>query len=473
MRMNRRSRVSPRVRGIVDAALAIVGIAVLPHMLHAQNCKRSSTGLVPIQDLGALSYKGMKGGLYPTASNTPPSAHAKALNAAATSIHPLDAQGKSNMNGRIGLLSIGMSNTTQEFSVFVERSNLDPTRRGSIRVIDGAVGGHDARTFANPKHSVWSTVQKRIQAAGLTAAQIQVAWIKQAIARPNPSSFPAHALFLQKQLTSICQNLKSMFPNMQIAFLSSRTYAGYATTNLNPEPIAYESAFSVKLLIEAQIRGDAALNANPLKGRVQRPWLAWGPLLWTDGAKGRKDGFRYYCEDTRSDGTHPSENGRHVIAQRLEAFFRTSPYAKPWYLGPGARPAAGTLALSLGCRGSRGLPSVVFNSRPSLGNSSFKTGVRSLRPSSVTVSMLALRESRSHLAKACSLWIDLTSLFHIGAALSDVRGNALLGFPIPNNKSLLGSRAYQQWLSFDAGGTLVPGLGNVALSNLGFIAIGL
>ena len=51
----------------------------------------------------------------------------------------------------------------------------------------------------------------------------------------------------------IVRMLKGRFPNLQLAYVSSRSYAGYATTELNPEPYAYESAFAVRWLIQDQI----------------------------------------------------------------------------------------------------------------------------------------------------------------------------------------------------------------------------
>ena len=48
--------------------------------------------------------------------------------------------------------------------------------------------------------------------------------------------------------------LKKRYPNVKIVYLSSRIYAGYATTGLNPEPHAFESAFSVRWLVQDQIQ---------------------------------------------------------------------------------------------------------------------------------------------------------------------------------------------------------------------------
>jgi lysophospholipase L1-like esterase len=94
-------------------------------------------------------------------------------------------------------------------------------------------------------------------------------------------------------------------------------------TPLNPEPHAFETAFAVKWLIAEQIAGQS---------EAPTPWLAWGPYLWADGTKGRKDGIAYTRDDLGPDGTHPSPSGREKVARQLLQFFKTDPTAKPWFL---------------------------------------------------------------------------------------------------------------------------------------------
>lgn len=303
----------------------------------ASDCTRTSVGLEPLTELGANFYHGFPGGLYPDGLNVPPPEHEAAGVALAHEIQPLDANGQPNpQTGRIVLVSIGMSNTTQEFSVFQQMANADPDKNPQLVIVDGAQGGMSAARIINPDDGAtgarfWTTVNQRLAGAGVTPQQVQVAWVKEADARPT-EPFPIHAERLQSELARIAQILKDRFPNLKIAYYSSRIYAGYATTALNPEPFAYESGFAVKWLVERQIDGDPELNFDPARGEVKAPWLAWGPYLWADGLTPRQDGLIWECDDFRDDGTHPSESGRQKVATLLLDFFKSEPTARPWFL---------------------------------------------------------------------------------------------------------------------------------------------
>lgn len=297
---------------------------------------RERTGLVPLDEMtSAQNYKGRDGGLYGGGRNQPPAAHLKAALAEAAQIVPRDAEGKPAPKGKIGLLSVGMSNTTQEFSRFKELADRDPAKAASVVIIDGAQGGQAAAQWAAASDSrVWQTVDARLLAANVTAAQVQVAWLKQANIRPT-EPFPRHAEKLAADVTTALHLLKQRFPNLRVVYLSSRIYAGYATTALNPEPYAYESAFAVRDLVRQQIAGAADLNYDRSRGEVKAPLLLWGPYLWADGLTPRKsDGLVWVRDDLREDGTHPSAtSGREKVAQQLLTFLENDPTAKPWFVG--------------------------------------------------------------------------------------------------------------------------------------------
>ena len=73
------------------------------------------------------------------------------------------------------------------------------------------------------------------------------------------------------------------------------------------------------------------MNFDPARGLVRSPWIAWGPYLWADGLKGRKDVLVWRLDDFAQDGMHPSGSGREKVAKMLLEFLRTDPASKPWF----------------------------------------------------------------------------------------------------------------------------------------------
>lgn len=293
-----------------------------------QGCGRTSIGIAPLTDLDSAGYHGQSGGLYGRGSNVPPPSHLAEGLALARSTGPLDAAGRPNAGGRYALLSIGMSNTTQEFSTFKTLADADPARHPRLVIVDGAQGGQTAADWANPGCQCWTVLESRLANAGVTAAQVATAWVKLANRQPT-GPFPAHAEQLQQHTAAVLRMLRTKFPNLALAYLSSRIYAGYATSTLNPEPYAYESAFAMRWVIEDQLQGRLPFGA------ATAPWLGWGPYLWADGLRPRSDGLTWACADFAADGTHPSSSGRQKVAQLLLQFVRTDATARHWYL---ARP---------------------------------------------------------------------------------------------------------------------------------------
>jgi hypothetical protein len=161
-----------------------------------------------------------------------------------------------------------------------------------------------------------------------------VVWLKEANANPT-GGFPASTDSLLWNLGNVVQVLKQKLPNVRLCYLTSRIYAGYASSTLNPEPYAYESGFAVKWLIDAQIQGADSLNFDPGAGPVKAPWMAWGPYLWADGTTPRSDGLTWVCSEfVSSDGTHPSTTGRDVVSDSLLVFFARDETTVPWFLAP-------------------------------------------------------------------------------------------------------------------------------------------
>src|SRR5262249_45523043 len=245
---------------------------------------RDSTGMVALPDLGKGTYNAEQGGLYPGGENTPPVAHLKVGLDLARRIAPLDAQGRASAGGKIVLMSVGMSDTTMKFQRFQKLAAGDSSLNPRLVILDGAQSGQVVWVTAKPHAVYWDVVDERLAAAGVTRKQVQAAWVLQAI--PGPSRpWPVEVQDLQRYLVETLHVMHDRFPNLKIAYLSSRTYAGYATSPLNPEPHSYEGGFAVKWLIADQISGKPELNYDPAKGAVRAPWCAWGPYVWADGTK--------------------------------------------------------------------------------------------------------------------------------------------------------------------------------------------
>src|SRR5205823_6465556 len=103
---------------------------------------REQTGLKPLSEMRAEDrYKGQDGGLYGQGKNTPPEKHRGAAEAELARIRPLGRDGKPAEDGRIVLVSISMSNATQEFSLFKEMADADSAKSPRLTIVDCAQGG--------------------------------------------------------------------------------------------------------------------------------------------------------------------------------------------------------------------------------------------------------------------------------------------------------------------------------------------
>jgi len=296
------------------------------------NPGKTETGMVPLTDLTA-KYNGEDGGLYGAGRNEPPAELAASAKAETQKIQPLNAEGKPAPDGKIVLLSIGMSNTTMEFSRFAQLASQSPEKSPSLVIVDGAQGGQTAEKIAVETVPFWSIIGQRLKAAGVTPEQVEVIWLKEANAQPK-TGFPDAAQHLKNSIIEDIAIARKFYPNLRIVYLSSRIYAGYANTLLNPEPYAYEGAFAVRWVIQEQMKpGSNLLKEAAAKRGIQPPIVLWGPYLWADGLKGRKgDDLVWKHEDFGGDGTHPSETGREKVAALLLKFFKSDPNACLWFL---------------------------------------------------------------------------------------------------------------------------------------------
>lgn len=310
----------------------------------------AASGPLPLTDMGSATYKGFAGLLYP-GSNTMPQAHHDAGLTAARRIVPRDVNGNAVSTGKYVLISIGMSNTTQEFCsqggglpcdawTFMGQAAADAAvNHTTLRIVNGARGGQVAETWDQATDANYDRIRDQVLAPqGLGEKQVQIAWVK--VAHSNPTTAlpdaSSDAYLLERDMGNIIRALKTRYPNLQQVFFSSRIYAGYATTTLNPEPYAYESGFAVKWLVQAQIdqvrTGTVDPRAGNLDYRAGAPWIAWGPYPWANGLTPRSDGLTWDRSEFESDGTHPAQPAERKVGTMLLNFFKGGDFTRCWFL---------------------------------------------------------------------------------------------------------------------------------------------
>jgi hypothetical protein len=325
----------------------------------------TDTVAIPLTDLLTRTYYGNPGGIYLGGINQPPTDHDTAARSRRNSIKPLDVNGDESPFGKYVLLSIGMSNATQEWCsqssgppcaswTFMGKAASDPgVNHYSLVIVNGAADGLDASAWTSPTAAGYDRIKvARLAPLGLGENQVQAVWIKLDDQKPSVSlgtksdslhpvaADSADAKILLRNLGQVLRALRVRYPYLKLVFLSSRIYGGYATTDLNPEPYAYESGFSVKWLIESQINEMRGLAANPLAGTLNytkrmAPLALWGPYMWANGPTPRSDGLAWLRTDFEEDGTQPSQAGETKVADKLLDFFKNSPYTRCWFVTSG------------------------------------------------------------------------------------------------------------------------------------------
>jgi hypothetical protein len=349
----------------------------------AQTSWFKATPLMDMPQTGGTcaTYKGFPGGLYENCSNEMPADHDADGRRFAAKVQRLNGDGMATARGKVVLMSIGMSIALQEFTAFMAVANRSSlVNHRTLHIGNGAASGMDACTwfpaFGNPScNSNVPNQYDRINsnlATGprLKPDQVQVVWIKNANGRvhsfergcsplgtlctplcdervPGCKNSPntTDALNLEKEFGDTLRAAKQRWPNLKLAFITSRSYGGYARpSSANPEPFAYESGYAVKWLIEAQIKQVRTGKVDPVAGDLSYRvalWVAWGPYIWAAGPEPRSDGLAWCggilspnppCNgeaDFHPDGTHPSTVTKQV--NMLMQFFLNSPYTHSWF----------------------------------------------------------------------------------------------------------------------------------------------
>jgi len=302
------------------------------------NVGGTTNPIIPMNDLGTGTYLGVEGGLYLNGSNVMPGSHDSDGVALAKAIQPLDANGNPDPNGKYALLSIGLSITFENFNQLKQGVASDTSLNPHLVFANGANPNLTAGRFANTTDPIWTTeTDYFLPNADITANQVVAVWIMVIDGFPS-GTFPTDLANLESQYISILQNLHNFFPNLKLAFFSTREYGAYSNGNtqlVDPEPYAYETGFAVRQVIQDQLNGEADLNYNSSNGPVVAPWIAWATYDWANGMTPRSDGLYWTCQDFLPDGEHNSyPAGRQKASAMLLNFLKTNDATAPWVLAP-------------------------------------------------------------------------------------------------------------------------------------------
>lgn len=302
----------------------------------------TSTPLTDLVTLGTGTYLGTQGGLYQNGSSVMPDSHDADGVSFATAIQPLNSSGQPDPNGKYVLLLVGMSCARASALQFIQDAYADPSINPNLVIVSAAMPRASAYLWSGSTFGGWTDITDFfLPQNGVTANQVVAAWVLTTDG-DIPGVFPGDMVQLQAEFESIAQNLHSLFPNLTMAFYTSRFYAGYGNGQagtVSPEPYAYESAFAVRGMIQDQLNGLASMNYNPANGTVKAPWVAWGDYDWANGLNARPDGFAWNCQDFMlNNGEHNSPPGSEKDANLMLNFFRTNDATVPWFLAPGSKP---------------------------------------------------------------------------------------------------------------------------------------
>lgn len=302
----------------------------------AQNVEEvtfTDTVRIPINDLGAGTFLGKTGGLYPGGVNMPFGTYATDLVKFARSITPRDAAGVATSGGVVGFIAIGGSTAGKMMTALTNKTVGNTLTNSSLKMANATNGEHlsSANSLMNPNDSIWTIIDEKLKRNKLAYAQVQVIYLE-TDDTAQVTGFPDRPLKLKQDYLEAMHVFKSKFPNIRLVYLLGRT-----TTFLNPgkltihnvEPSPYYNGWACKWLIEDQMNGAPGTRYKGNNAEV--PLITWGWYEWAYGtSQPRKDGFTWEESDT-TDGLHGTPAGEDTLSSYFQNFLLTDPYAKIWY----------------------------------------------------------------------------------------------------------------------------------------------
>jgi hypothetical protein len=236
------------------------------------------------------------------------------------------------VDGVIGVVCIGMSNSNRECARFIEmlRSAWDGEVNPQVRVANCAVGSHAIERWNDPADDerLWrACLTTKLAAAGIRPDQVRVLYHKAAnqfTTGPGNTPLPLYPSAgsdyenFRTNLGIFAARVPGFFPAVQAVYTTSRSYGGYAPHAGRGEPLSYEEGHAL----------NGWLHENR---RVAGVWHGWGPYIWApDCAAGRNGtGMCYERGDYVADGVHPSPAGELKIARAIHDRLRQHAWYRP------------------------------------------------------------------------------------------------------------------------------------------------
>lgn len=235
------------------------------------------------------------------------------------------------VDGVVGVVCVGMSNSNQECTTFIQelRGAWAAEVSPQVRVANCAVGGHAIERWNDPAYdaTLWNDcLARKLAQAGIRTDQVRVLYHKAAnqnTAAPNGARLPLypdptsdyHAF--ERNLSAFAARVRGKFPGVQAVYSSSRSYGGFSLGFSRGEPLSYEEGHAL----------NSWLREHPT---VDGVWYGWGPYLWApscDTGVTNASGTCYVRTDYVDDGVHPSDAGRAKIARLIHERFKR----EAWY----------------------------------------------------------------------------------------------------------------------------------------------
>ncbi len=116
--------------------------------------------------------------------NMPPPAWQKVIDESLKHIVPRDRNGHPHNDGKIGFISVSMSNATIEFPALTG-GDSDPNKAPSVEIVDCAQGDRQWRNGCRAMENPGGKLLVAYARANLSPDQVQVAWIKLANKSPT------------------------------------------------------------------------------------------------------------------------------------------------------------------------------------------------------------------------------------------------------------------------------------------------